>query len=452
MCLLTACGGGSAADPAAPGPDHPAPTGEPDVDFNGDGYADYAVEGWQGASYTSEPYVGALLGGPGGLKPGRSVVRTQQGLQIPPDKTSGGNRLTTGGTADFDGDGFTDMLVWSKTGYLVWGGPNGLAKKAVALPWDADGSTKDGIGADRAVGDFDGDGAVDIALLGFRLDTDPQRYEASFVRGPFDRSGAPSAIEELPLPLDAEDGLTADRIDAFDANGDDAMDLMILRQYDESPAPHIVLASDGDGPAAERLADTPPGHEAESGDFDGDGATDLLIGAHGIPNNENLEGADDPELHPGYVDVYPGAAGFATGEPARITRATPGVAGKAKDADGFGETVLTADVQGDGYDDAVVDPGPAGDRWSATLLGGSPEGLTRATTVELAAPEAGDSADFSWEPGELRDYDGDGTADLLLFEPYADEGGPDSYSAFAVYRGTENGFATKPNRFTTKGF
>ncbi|MDA0563171.1 VCBS repeat-containing protein [Streptomonospora sp. S1-112] len=423
------------------------------MDVNGDGYSDLVLAGQRGQPYVGEPYVAVVFGGETGLDPRHRAVLTRADLDLPEEELEGGAPapLGVGATGDLDGDGCTDLLLGGTGGHIVWGGPEGPEGPAAPVGGALADSPSDADGPTTAVADFDGDGALDIAALELHLDADPDRLEGAYLRGPFARSGRPAAALDLPLPSAPAGDALSERVAAIDANGDAAVDLLREREGDESPVTHPVLASaEGTGPTAEELGTTPSGHGLATGDVDGDGAPDLLVAAHGVPNNENQLGEADPELHPGYVDVYSGAEGFARGEPARITRATPGVPGRAEDGDGFGHTLLVADVNGDGYDDAVVPMDTRGATRAIAVLPGGPEGIVRGRAADLRLPADDADRPDAWTVHALRDYTGDGTADLLLEIPHAGDGG---HARFALYPGTAEGLFPRPLAdFTTEGF
>ncbi|WP_017586667.1 FG-GAP repeat domain-containing protein [Nocardiopsis ganjiahuensis] len=406
------------------------------ADVNGDGYTDLPVDGYVGDPGDSEPYAGVLLGGEDGLTPERSVVLTRSDLGLADDVET----LTVLDTGDLDGDGYTDLLVDAGSGFVVWGGPEGPAGEAVPLPWLEKDEPFDMYAVSLAVGDLDGDGHSDVAVLDHLQGTPVDEFEAAYHQGPFDRDGSPTESSAMELPDDADDADLA----VFDADGDAALDLLLVRNYDESPAPHLVLRSGPDGPAQEVLGDTAPGHAYGTGDFDADGSTDLLIGVSGIPNNE--PGHDD-ELHPGYVDVYGGDDGFLAAEPVRLTRASEGVPGEAEDGDGFGNGLLVGDVNGDGHDDAAVMAGPFHSFESVTVLFGGPEGLTGEGSASVPVPERGDLGSYSHH--SLADYNGDGYADLLL-STVSSGFPPNAGAGYALHLGGPEGVDPEPLEFTTE--
>lgn len=410
---------------------------EPPVIDDTNGLPVLPVHGYRGGEFTGEPYVGVLLGGEGGLDPDRSVVLTRSDLELSGEQ----EHLMVMDTGDLDGDGHTDLIVDAQDGgYIVWGGPEGPVGPAVPLPWLSV-DHPDGMGAiSLAVGDMNGDGDTDVAVLDSLMGTPTNEWESTFHHGPFDREGTPAATEDLPLPDDADDAT----VRAFDADGDAYEDLLLVRGADESPVSHVVLRSGPEGPAQEIVGDTAPGHEHVAGDVDGDGSTDLLVGVSGIPNNE--PGHDD-ELHPGYVDTYLAGEGYLDAEPVRVDRDTEGVPGAAEDGDGFGNGLLVGDVDGDGIDDVVAMTGPYFDRSTATLLLGGAEGLTGEGGVTVPVP----SSDLgNMHHHALADYNGDGHADLVLST--AERSIYREADAYAVFLGGPDGFADEPDTvFTNEG-
>lgn len=405
-------------------------------DVNGDGFPDLPIDGNQGGADDGEPYVGVLFGGENGIDPDNGVTLTRSDLGLPDN----GEPLTVLDTGDLDGDGHTDLIVDAGSGFVVWGGPDGPTGEAVPLPWlDMDDPT--GMNAlSLAVGDLDGDGHTDVAVLDRLQGTPVDEYETAYHRGPFDRDGSPAKTRDLPLPDDAQDAT----LEVFDADGDAAEDLLLVRGADESPVSHLVLRSGPEGPAQEVLGDTAPSHAYATGDFNADGSTDLLIGVSGIPNNE--PGHDD-ELHPGYVDTYGGADGFLDAEPVRLTLDSEGVPGEPEDGDGFGNGFLVGDVTGDGHDDAVVMTGPGFAYETVTVLLGGPDGLTGEGAAALPVPDTSDLD--SYRHHALADYDGDGYADLLLST--AHPASPSASDGYLLYRGGPEGLDPEPLEFTTEG-
>ncbi|MET9709266.1 VCBS repeat-containing protein [Nocardiopsis alba] len=429
VAMITAAGCGATTDLSDARPAN-GEAGPVPIDVDGDGYGDLPISGVLGDPEDGDPYVGVLLGGEDGLSPERSVILTAADLDLPGTPTLEGV-LDTG---DLDGDGHTDLIVAADDdGYLVLGGPEGPTGPAIPLPWLSTGIENGMAAVSLAVGDMDGDGATDVAVLDHVQGGPIDEWESHYHRGPFDTEGEPAETRDLPLPEEAWDAELA----SFDADGDAYQDLILISGRDESPATDLILRSGPDGPAEEVVGQTPLSHTRASGDVDGDGIADLLIGISGIPNNE--PGYED-ELRPGYVDTLLGSEGYLDAEPIRLDRDGEGMPGDAEDGDGFGKELLVGDVDGDGYDDVVSVGGPAYSYEEIFLLLGGPEGLRGTGSGPVNGPT---SEDGTFGPHSLMDYNGDGYDDLLLSTEFPFMIG--SSAEYALYLGGPDGFSDEPD-------
>jgi hypothetical protein len=227
---------------------------------------------------------------------------------------------------------------------------------------------------------------------------------------------------------------------AGDVNGDGYSDLIIgAFLYDNAMAnAGRVLVYHG---SAAGLGDTPAwtaqGDQAgaffgravgTAGDVNGDGYSDVIVGAPFYDNGEVDEGR---------VYVYHGSPAGLSNSPAWI------VEGNQISAE-FGFKVETAgDVNGDGFSDVIVsahyfDNGQV-DEGQATVYYGSPTGLSVIPDWTAEGDQAG--AEFGRAVRSAGDVNADGYGDIAVGSPVYDNGQRDEGRVF-VYHGSAGGLST----------
>jgi hypothetical protein len=212
---------------------------------------------------------------------------------------------------------------------------------------------------------------------------------------------------------------------AGDVNGDGYGDIVIAGSGVTDASEARVYHGGGDTVALAAgfsTPDFPASSEAGSslaaaGDLNGDGYGDHLIGA---PRDD---GAFDDAGS--FRPVYGGSCGPACGPPPPLIHDWIG----AQADERLGASVAGAgDVNGDGFDDALVGAPrydvshpPADTRVDAgrvRLYLGTASGLSIAAALDLEGDE--DGAEFGGAVASAGDVNGDGHADVLVGEPYAD--------------------------------
>jgi len=164
---------------------------------------------------------------------------------------------------------------------------------------------------------------------------------------------------------------------------------------------------------------------ATAGDVNGDGYSDVLIGASLFDNGQTDEGR---------VFVYHGSAlGLLT--------TANWTAESNQEGSSFGYSVSTAgDVNNDGYSDVIIGAysfaNGQTDEGGAFIYHGSASGLAAGASIILESNQAG--ANFGIGVSTAGDVDGDGYSDVIIGATKYDNGETDEGMAF-VYYGSEIG-------------
>ncbi len=472
-------------------------------DVNGDGYADVVV--------------GAPFYDGGAIDNGRAYVYlgAAGGLELAPAWTDFGFAASTFGSSvrtagDVNGDGFSDVIVGAPTygtlepsegrAHVYHGAANTLAPFAA---WQASDLVQSGeFGTSVALaGDVNGDGYADV-IVGAPYQTNPAGFEgAAFVY-----YGTDAGLPTNPDWTAESDQMIAQFgysvASAGDVNGDGFADVIIgaplhTNQLAFDGAAYVYLGS------SSGLALTPSwfietdqndsrlgSSVASAGDVNGDGYSDVIVGAPFYDAPETNEGrayvylgsatglAPDPiwagegnQMNArygwsvadagdvdgdGFGDVIVGALGYTNGQSgegrAFVHRGSPGgpMLGAAWMAEGdqpsamFGRSVAPAgDVNGDGFSDVIIgaaeyDNGQL-DEGLAFVYQGTTNGLALIAEWVVEVDQA--SALFGWSVSTAGDVDGDGFSDVIVGAPGYGFEGP---GGVFVYHGSSTGLSTGP--------
>lgn len=433
--LLTAAALAPTAS-ATPATDRTAP------DFNGDGYPDL-VSSAHSATVGSASRAGAvvvLYGSATGVGSGHRKVISQNTSGVPGVAEKYDLFGAATATADFNGDGYTDLAVGTPgedvdddtdggTVVILWGSANGLTRGTTVS--DPSRSSHDSYGQALAAGDFDGDDDIDLAV-GSTSST------VTFREGPFTTSGSSGGSSTLATDLH-EWNSSVRALAAGDVNGDGTDDLAV----DGQNIGHLYQSgADGLTPAVRTEGtDGQFRHGLAFGDVDGDGYDDFVYGDMLDLNSSNQGG--------GSVNLYRGGPdGVGDAKPQHIDQSTQGVPGADEYEDAFGGAVSVGDIDGDGCADVAVGVSDeiidtAETTGEVVVLRGSPAGLTTSgiqvfhqnTSGVPGANEDGDR--FGWAVS-LDDVDNDGHADLFIGSQHENAGN----GSLTYLKGRSSGITT----------
>ncbi|WP_168210463.1 VCBS repeat-containing protein [Persicimonas caeni] len=298
-------------------------------------------------------------------------------------------------------------------------------------------------------GDLTGDGRDDIVITGHR--------DATFALWVIDGSAAlqgavdlNSAVATLEVPQYGDRGLAVDA--SGDVNGDGVDDLLVGQPGWNGDKGRALLFLGGAGLRGDLLRDGPDGEYYER-------IEDRLGYAVDIAPDLNGDGLDDmvvSEGRGGGVGVEDGRVHIIFGRPVPTDRMYLGPSEGADvrllgtNDEGAGRSLAgVGDINGDGLGDLVVGaPLAAADAGAAYVVYGNSTWTDETfeigdVAVHLTPPDSRSAGSLGAAVSPAGDLDGDGARDLLVGEPLV--GGPDgadeSGAVYVVFGGSTLGTA-----------
>ncbi|MCE7063334.1 FG-GAP-like repeat-containing protein [Dyadobacter sp. CY343] len=349
---------------------------------------------------------------------------------------------------DVNGDGYSDVLVGASkydngqidegAVFVYYGNAAGINMAGGVMLESDQKEARFGSYASSA-GDINKDGFSDIIVGAHMYDKGQTNEGAAFVY--YGSAQGISKVASLVLESNQAEANMGNTIGlAGDVNGDGYSDVLVCaRAYDKGQTNEGVVFL-YHGSAAGLNTNNPviiEANQAEAmmgfcasgaGDVNGDGYSDILVGARLYDKGQTDEGA---------VFVYHGSA-------LGINPANAATTLESNQATAYlGHTAATAgDVNGDGYSDIIIganmyDKGQTNEG-AAFIHYGSAQGINIVAAATLESNQA--EAQFGYSVASAGDVNGDGYADVIVGAMFYDNGQSNEGAAF-VYPGSQTSIA-----------
>ena len=414
--------------------------------------------------------------------------------------------ISVSSVGDINGDGYDDFAIgasgldpngdYSGSTYVIFGKESDFSRTTELSELDGnDGFHIDGenigdsSGYSISAGDVNGDGYNDVIIGALAAEPNGGNYDQLYNSGATyvvfgKESGFSGTIDLSDVAGDGGGGFRINGENKEDysgfsvASGDvnrDGYDDIIIGAYRADPngngsgSTYVVFGKENGFDATIELSDIVAsngsdgfridgenkddfsGKSVSSGDVNGDGYDDIIIGAYQAePNVGNF-----PQYHDSgstYV-VFGKESGFSRTTDLSELDGSDGFridGTNTKDLSGWSVS-SAGDVNNDGYDDIIIGAhyaDPNGDKSGASYIVFGKEGGF-STTIELSeldgsdgfridGASAGDKSGSS--VSSAGDFNGDGYDDIIIGAPHADPNGPYSGASYVIF-GKESGFS-----------
>ncbi len=412
-------------------------------DVNGDGYSDVII----GAPYdkTGQSIIGRAYVYHGSST-GLSISNNWTAESIMQNAEFGFSVSTAG---DVNGDGFSDVIVGSPSFHggqaregkvFVYYGSN--AGLSLTTSWSIERDqayTEFGISVSSA-GDVNGDGYSDVIIGQHKYINIHSFIVGRVIVYYGSGSGLTSVNWTFDQTYSLVDGYLGNSVScAGDVDGDGYSDILVgaykYRESTNGGAAYVFKGAPNGLPSTYiwvthgNQANAQYGYSVSgAGDVNGDGYSDVIIGSNYYDNVQTNEGR---------AFVYNGSADD-------LSTSVNYVKDINQDSAHFGYSVATAgDINGDGYGDVIVgapfyDNGETGEG-KAYVYNGSASGIS--ATESWTAEADLDSANFGTCVAGAGDVNGDGFSDVIVGAPLFKNSPSDTYGKVFVYYGSASGLS-----------
>ena len=427
-------------------------------DVNGDGYSDVIIGAYlyDDGAFTNEGRAFVYHGSATGILATPSST--------PDDCNQVGARFgaSVASAGDVNGDGYSDVIIGANLfddgantdegrAYVYYGSATGIGASPNSTPDDANQIFAEFGNCVASAGDVNSDGYSDVVIGAYTWDEIPSFTNDGkcFVYHGSAAGLSASPVNILDGPNENNANLGTSVACAGDVNGDGYSDIIAGAtglddgiNYDEGKA-FVYFGSAGGSSAAPNITLDDADQlgaafgccVASAGDVNGDGYSDVMVGA---------ETYDDTNTNEGVCFIYYGnAAGTMVSPVCKLDDADQNDAS-------FGSSLAPAgDVNGDGYSDVIIGAyyytdGATAQEGRAFVYHGSAAGLSASPNN---TPDDANQADarFGYSVASAGDVNGDGYSDVIIGANRFDDGvNTDEGRAF-VYHGSAAGLAAAPN-------
>ncbi|HPH92421.1 MAG TPA: FG-GAP-like repeat-containing protein, partial [Ferruginibacter sp.] len=407
-------------------------------DVNGDGYSDVVVganlyDGGQTDEGAVFVYHGSATG-----------ANNTAAIRLESNVATSNFGISVACAGDVNGDGYSDIITGSNlfsfgqtnegVAIVYRGSATGILSTTAAILQMNQAGANMGISVASA-GDINGDGYSDV-IVGASLYDNTQTNEGAAIVYNGTATGINIVAADTLVRGQASANMGFSVSGAGDMNGDGYSDIIIgAPAYDKGqPNEGVVFVYHGSATGLSVLIETIEKSQvgasfgvsvACAGDINGDGYSDIIIGAYLFDNGQTDEGA---------AFTYEGSAGgffmssVSTLECNQLSA-------------NMGRCVASAgDVNGDGFSDVIVganlfDNGQT-DEGTSFVYSGSANGIKEPVAWVLVIQQS--NAQFGTSVSSAGDVNGDGFSDVIIGAPLYDNGEADEGRVY-LYYGSGNG-------------